>query len=134
MRESRARYRVIYGDTDAMGIVYYGNYLRLFEIGRNELIREAGIPYEEIERRGFMLPVAEARARYHESARYDDLIEITTAVTALKRVSVEFGYTLTRVSDGARIAEGATRHACLDRESRKMARFPEDVIAALADG
>ena len=124
-------HRVIYGDTDAMEIVYYGNYLRFFEIGRNELIRERGIPYREIEERGFMLPVVEAHARYHEPARYDDELRIETRVSALKRVSIEFEYRIVRVSDGMLLTEGSTRHACLVRETNRPARFPDDVIEAL---
>ena len=42
-------YRVIYGDTDCGKVMYYGNYFRLFEIGRTELIRSVGLSYKEIE-------------------------------------------------------------------------------------
>ena len=41
---SKTKYRVSYADTDQMGVVYYGNYGRLFEIGRTEMIREMGMP------------------------------------------------------------------------------------------
>lgn len=129
--KSVVTHRVIYGDTDAMEIVYYGNYLRFFEIGRNELIRERGIPYREIEERGFMLPVVEAHARYHEPARYDDELRIETEVKRLKRVSIEFGYRIVRVADGKLLTEGSTRHACLQRKSGRPARFPDDVLEAL---
>ena len=46
-------YRVIYGDTDQMGVVYYANYLRWFESGRSELLRQIGLPYVKIEEQGF---------------------------------------------------------------------------------
>src|SRR5262250_1678078 len=60
-----ARYRVIYGDTDQMGFVYYGNYLRFFEIARNEFLRQAGARYHAFEEQhGLMLPVVEAQIRY----------------------------------------------------------------------
>ena len=56
-----ARVRVIYGDTDQMGMVYYGNYLRYFEIARNEFLRRAGAPYRAFEEtHGLRLPVIEA--------------------------------------------------------------------------
>ena len=54
------RYRVIYGDTDQMGVVYYATYLRFFEGARNEWIRALGITYRDIEEKGIMLPVYEA--------------------------------------------------------------------------
>ena len=62
--------RVIYGDTDRMGQVYYGNYFRWFEVGHTELFRAVGLPYKEIEERGFFLPVSECRAKYHAPALY----------------------------------------------------------------
>ncbi len=52
----QTRYRVIYGDVDQMGVVYYGNYLRLFEWGRTEMIRDRGLAYKEIEDQGAALP------------------------------------------------------------------------------
>jgi acyl-CoA thioesterase FadM len=61
-------YRVIYGDTDQMGVVYYANYLRWFEQGRSEFLRQIGLPYSIIEQQGFHFPVVEASCRYVESA------------------------------------------------------------------
>src|SRR4051794_25479268 len=78
-----ARVRVIYGDTDQMGMVYYANYLRYFEIARNEYLRVAGATYRKFEEtHGLMLPVVEARAAYHRSARYDDELVIAAGVQA----------------------------------------------------
>ena len=65
-------YRVIYGDTDQMGVVYYANYLRWFESGRSEFLRQIGLPYSTIEQHGFHFPVTEVTCRYANSARYDD--------------------------------------------------------------
>ena len=64
--------RVRYGDTDQMGVAYYANYLRWFEIGRAEMLRALGTSYREVEADGLSLPVVEARCRYHKPARYDD--------------------------------------------------------------
>ena len=66
-------YRVPYADTDRMGVVYHANYLVYFERGRNEMLRDAGLPYSEMDRRGVIFPVSEAFCRYHAPARYDDL-------------------------------------------------------------
>ncbi len=77
-------HRVSYGETDAMGVVYYANYLHLFERGRSELIRGLGFSYATVEERGIYLPVREAigrikytpedamAARYEEVARQMD--------------------------------------------------------------
>src|ERR1044072_9142840 len=81
-------YRVIYGDTDQMGIVYYANYLRWFEKGRAEFLRQIGLPYSTIEQQGFHFPVVEVSCRYLESARYDDLVQIESEKCEGRRASV----------------------------------------------
>ena len=87
-----ATVRVIYGDTDNMGVAYYANYLRWFEVGRNEFLRARGATYREVETRGLILPVAEANVRYLKSAVYDDVLEIHTSVGEVGRVKLEFVY------------------------------------------
>jgi acyl-CoA thioester hydrolase len=123
-------YRVIYGDTDQMGIVYYANYLRWFEKGRSEFLREVGLPYTIIEERGFHFPVVEVSCRYLEPARYDDLVQIETALVERGRASLTFDYTLRRDSGRSTIATGITKHACTDRAGR-IIRIPQIVLDAL---
>jgi len=124
MNESKgvAYYRVIYGDCESMASVYYSNYLRLFEIGRTEWLRDQGITYREVERRGFFLPATEAYLKYAQPAVYDDLLTIETRVGFVKRASSRFDYAIYR--EGDRIVEGYTVHACLDRNNR-IVRFPD---------
>lgn len=125
------RIRVIYGDTDRMGVVYYANYLRFFEAGRNEFLREKGARYRDVEAEfGVMLPVVEANVRYRHPARYDDLIRIETRITELKRASLRFEYSVVREGDEKLLAEGHTVHACIDRE-HKPVKLPEPVVALL---
>ena len=137
-----AKTRVIYGDTDMMGVAYYGNYLRWFEMGRNELIREKGMTYRKFEERGLILPVAEANVKYLKSARYDDPIEVHTRVAELGRVRVSFEYEIWRAQEEATetepergerelLATGVTVHACLGRADGKPARIPDDVAELL---
>ena len=89
--------RVIYGDTDQMGVVYYANYLRYFEAGRNELLRAKGVVYRDFEREfQVSLPVVDAQVSYSRPARYDDLLTIETALAKLGRASVRFEYRVLR--------------------------------------
>ena len=83
--------RVIYGDTDQMGVVYYANYLRYFEAGRTELFRSRGSTYLAMEQSGFGLPVVEAHCEYRVSAKFDDLVVVRTQVDELRRASLRFG-------------------------------------------
>ncbi|HDS02478.1 MAG TPA: acyl-CoA thioesterase [Firmicutes bacterium] len=122
--ESKCLYRVIYGDTDQMGVMYHANYFRLFEIGRNEYFRKRGVLYREMEAKGIFLPVNEACCHYKEGARYDDLLEIHCHVKKRTRSSLLFEYHLKR--NDALLAEGYTRHAFVNREGRVIRLAPED--------
>lgn len=123
-------YRVIYGDTDQMGVVYYANYLRWFERGRGELLRASGMPYVTIERRGMHFPVAELSCRYFRSAHYDDLILIETRLASLSRASLSFTYRIMREAEDTLLASGSTKHACVDDQGRIM-RIQKDLMKAL---
>jgi acyl-CoA thioester hydrolase len=125
--------RVIYGDTDAMGIVYYGNYLRYLEEGRVEYLRAKGKAYAEIEAAGFAIPVVEVRVRYLAPARYDDEVQIATTVDELGRASITFGYRLTRKADGELLVKGFTRHACVEIARGRAVRLPPDVVDLLKE-
>jgi acyl-CoA thioester hydrolase len=127
-----ARVRVIYGDTDQMGMVYYGNYLRYFEIARNEFLRRIGAPYRAFEEaHGLMLPVVEANVRYRRPARYDDELAIYAAIPEVRGASARFSYEIRRLPDGEPLVEGHTVHACIDGEGR-VARIPTELRRALA--
>ena len=63
--------RVIYADTDQMGVVYYANYFVWFEVARTDLIRSLGWSYREMEAAGFILPVIEATCQYRRPSRYE---------------------------------------------------------------
>jgi acyl-CoA thioester hydrolase len=129
-----ARVRVIYGDTDQMGMVYYANYLRYFEIARNEYLRRAGSTYRAFEEtHGLMLPVVEAQISYHRPARYDDELVIAAAVHARGAASVCFEYEIRRAPDGEKLVSGRTVHACITREGR-VVRLPAALRAAVGLG
>jgi acyl-CoA thioester hydrolase len=118
MYTHRTPYRVIYGDTDNMGVAYYANYLRWFEIGRTEMFRELGMAYSEIESRGLLLPVSEAHCKYMAPARYDELLFIDTSLDPTLRAGMKFDYRIS-ADDGNRVlAEGYTKHACMDPSGR----------------
>jgi len=122
-------YRVIYGDVDAMKIAYYANYLRWFEIGRTELIRHLGLPYVEIEARGYLLPVTEAYCKYAKSAHYDDSLLINTGIGFIRKASLRFDYRIFNQENDL-LVQGYTVHACMNGEG-KLVRLPESLFALL---
>ena len=128
----RAQIRVIYGDTDQMGVVYYGNYLRYFEAARNEFIRAKGLRYRDFEAQyALRLPVIEAQVSYKQPARYDDLIAVEITLAEARRASARFDYRILR--DDVLLVTGYTMHACVDLAG-KVQRMPAELIQRLGAG
>ncbi len=125
-KKGECRIRVIYGDTDAMGIVYYANYLKWFEIGRNELMRDMGIAYADLEQSGYSMPVIELGCEYLSPARYDDVLMIETMMTNLRRASVRFDYVIYSEGKERILAEGFTRHPFINSKG-KIVRVPKHI-------
>ena|SRR5919198_4155059 len=130
--KNSSSYRVIYGDTDQMGVVYYANYLRWFEFGRTEFLREFGMPYASIEETGLYFPVTEVWCNYHKPARFDDLVIIETSLTSLGRASLTFSYAVTRQENGELLVTGWTKHASVDREGM-VTKIPPQLEAKLKE-
>ncbi len=128
----RTELRVIYGDTDQMGVVYYANYLRWFEAGRNEFIRARGLTYREVEERfRLMLPVVEAHAVYRAPARYDDVVAVETSLGDVRRASARFDYRIVR--GGEVLVTGHTVHACVGVLDGKLQRMPPELLQRLGE-
>lgn len=106
--------RVRYADVDAMGYAYYAHYLRWFEIGRTEFLRDLGTTYREVEEGGVLFPVTEAYVKYLSPVRYDELIEIRTRVAFVKRASLKLEYEVADAETGTVHARGHTVHAAVD--------------------
>ena len=127
----KARVRVLYGDTDAGGVVYNANFLRYFEIGRTELMREHVCSYSEIEKLGFVLPVIECWARYKAPAFYDDLLTVETTVAEVSNLKCKFAYRVVRQGkDTDRpklLVKGYTVHAAVTKAG-KLTRLPDEII------
>jgi acyl-CoA thioester hydrolase len=134
MKKVVVEYRVPYADTDMMGIVYYANYLALFERGRNELMRECGYTYKQCEEEGFGLPVIHAEVDYRGSAKYDDLLEITAFVSAVKGVRVEISCEIRRKGEENILVRGFTRHAFVDLKTFRPCALTEKFNKALSEG
>ena len=123
-------FRVRYGETDQMGVVYHAEYLAWCEMGRTEYIRALGLPYAEMERRGTALAVAEASLRYHAPARYDDVVRVRTTLVRVGSRAIEFEYLVTNASTGTRLATARTTLVGMDRQGRAMT-LPSDIRAIL---
>lgn len=115
-----------------MGVAHHTHYFVWFELGRTELMRQAGCAYGALEDDdGVFFPVIEAGAEYLAPARYDEVIEIETRLTGAEGVRVRFEYALRKSGDARVLARGFTVHASCGRDGRP-ARLPESVRARLA--
>lgn len=119
--------RVYYEDTDAAGVVYYANYLKYFERGRTEYLRERGISVGDLARRGFIFLVVHLEIDYRASALHDDLLTVETAVLEIKKSSFTLAQRVLRASDGKPLVDGKVVLACVDPEM-KLQRLPEEIV------
>ena len=121
---SRTQYRILYADTDMMGVVYYGNYGRLFEMGRTEMIREMGMPYIEMEHAGIVMPVYSVESKYRKVLKYDELISIETTVKEVPAVRMEFFHKIYN-EDGKLAHEAKVVLVFMDMKTGRPVRAPK---------
>jgi acyl-CoA thioester hydrolase len=132
LKKNHVKIRVIYADTDAMGIVYHTNYIKWFEIGRTELLRSVGIVYAEIEMQGYNLPLTEAYCHYLSPAKYDQIIVVETEMEYIKRASMKFNYTIWDEYKEKSLVEGYTIHACTNNLG-KIVRLPPFIVKKIEE-
>ena len=120
--------RVIFGDTDQMGVVYYANYLRFFESARAAYWPDLGRSYKDLEAWGVAMPVIEAHCDYKRPAHYEDLLVVDVEVSQLRGASVRFSYRVLR--GDTLLAQGYTRHAVIGTDGRPRA-LPQEMREAI---
>lgn len=118
--------RVNYFDTDKMGVVWHGNYIKYFEIAREEMFRSVGLAYSELEKAGIMMPVVDVAVQYMKPAGYDEILTVESRVEESPRARIRIEYTV-RNSAGDINATGTTTLAFINAESRRPCR-PPDVL------
>lgn len=116
--------RVRYAETDAMGVVYYGNYLTYFEVARVEYLRAAGIRYRDLEEAGMVAAVTAAHVEYRLPAKFDDELRLWTRCTSVSKVRFRVEYEVRRQPDDAIVAGGYTEHALLSHGTLRPVRIP----------
>lgn len=116
--------RVRYADTDQMGYVYYGNYATYYEVARTEMLRTTGITYKELEEMGVMMPVIEMQVKYHQAAKYDDLIQIRVSIKEKPSVRIKFDYEIHHES-GILLNTGFTELVFIDMHKNRPCKPPQ---------
>jgi acyl-CoA thioester hydrolase len=127
---SEISFRVRYGETDQMGVVYHGNYPQYLEMGRVEWLRSLGISYKDMEKKGIILPVVSLNVNYKKSAVYDDLITVRTILKKTPLVRIEFDYQVFNESNEL-LAEANTVLAFMDTKKNRPMKCPEYILEKL---
>jgi acyl-CoA thioester hydrolase len=122
--------RVRYGETDKMGIVYYGNYATYLEQGRTEWLRDIGFSYKWMEDNGIHLPVVELSVKYKAPARYDDVLTVTTTLKKIPTYSIEFTYEIHN-QEGQLLITGETSLVFVNSITNKLQRAPNYLLEKL---
>ena len=110
--------RVIYAETDMMGRVYYGRFFEYFEAARSHLLREIGLPYSEIEKAGFYLPVIESHCEYKNPATFEDELIIRTMFKNKPKSTLKVEYEVLKGEDI--VAIGHTIHTFVNHDGRAV--------------
>jgi acyl-CoA thioester hydrolase len=115
---SRSQINVRYAETDMMGVVYHGNYLAWFEVGRTQLLRECGLVYRDLEAQGYRLPVIEVGAKYFRPALYDDTITIVTTLPEKPLLRIRLNYEVRRGEE--LLVTGFTVHGFINHQGEPV--------------
>ena len=126
----RHRLRIIYAQTDRMNVVYYSRYYEFFEAARSALLRRIQVPYAQLEREGYLLPVVESHCRYHQSATFEDLLVIESHLEDEPLVKLRIAYQVFKEGHTATIVTGYTVHSFVNREMKPV-RAPDFFLAGL---
>jgi acyl-CoA thioester hydrolase len=124
------RDKVRFVETDMMGVVHHANYLRWFEMGRVEYLRQANIYLLELMDKGILFPIKDVSCQYIASARFDDTIIIETTMAELSRAKMIFSYRVLRENDGTLLATGKTQNVFTDADG-KVIRLPVAIYEPL---
>src|SRR5690606_7622792 len=130
MKKDFLDFRVRYGETDQMGVVYYGNYAQYFEMGRTEWLRKFGLSYKWMEDNGIMLPVVDLSVKYIKSATYDDVLTVVTQLKKIPTIKIEFEYEIYNERKEL-LTKGTTTLVFIDKETKKIVTAPEYLLKKL---
>jgi YbgC/YbaW family acyl-CoA thioester hydrolase len=125
--------RVRWGDVDAARIIFYGAYIRFFEIAETELFRAVGLPYsvmfEEID---VWLPRVHLECDFHHAARLDDLLEVSVYVGRFGNKSMRLDFEVRRKGDELLIASAHFVLASVRRDTFETVPIPVELRSRLA--
>lgn len=118
--------RIFYHDTDAGGIVYYGNYLKYLEEARTEFLEKRGMSVEMFHERGMLYAVRKCNVTYRSPARYGDTIICDATLTKVTAAQLIFEQKIHHKKTGQLMIESEVTLACLNKDFKPI-QIPEDL-------
>ncbi|WP_457624993.1 acyl-CoA thioesterase [Persephonella sp.] len=116
--------KVNFYETDAQGVVHHSNYPRYFEEARGFYLESIGYPYEKVRNElNVDIILLELSVQYKNPLFFGDTFSIDFYISDMDRFFFVFEYTVRK--DNTVIATGKTKHACINRNSRKIVSIPE---------
>jgi acyl-CoA thioester hydrolase len=123
---------VRWSDIDAAGVIFYGTYVRFFEIAESELFRSAGFPYSVLyDRFDCWLPRVKYVCEFRSPARLDDLLHIEVWFKRLGTSSMTLAFEVA-TAGGERVADCEIVLVCVDRKTFRSRPLPEELRVSLA--
>jgi acyl-CoA thioester hydrolase len=120
--------RVRWGDVDAAGIIFYGAYIRFFEIAETELFRAVGLAYGKLfDETDVWLPRVHLECDFHNAARLDDLLEVSVYVGRIGTSSMRFNFEVRRKGEETLVATAHFVLAAVNRNTFETVPVPQDL-------
>ena len=127
--------KVFYYETDKMSIMHHSNYIRIFEETRVHYLNEAGMPFEEIEAAGVLMPVLSVECSYKRPLTFDEPFAVYPKITKFNGTTLHLSYRIVSRKTGELCAEGSSSHCFTDTDMKPLRtknRYP-DIYKIFAD-
>ncbi len=122
-----ATFPVRYYETDQMAVVHHSNYVRYFEIARDEMMVQLGFPIERCEAElGILVPIVSLECHFRHPARMGDVVTATAEVKRVPMAKMVIRQTVVN-QDGVLCAEGTVTLGFLNKETFTPVRCPEEL-------
>lgn len=113
---SEKQIEIRYAETDQMGVVYHANYIIWMEIGRTQLVRDAGFDYAKLEEKGYVSPVMDLSIQYKKAMHYGQVATVRTWVESHNKLRTTYGYEILH-EDGTVAASGTTMNILVKKDT-----------------
>lgn len=124
-------FRVMYADTDQMGVMHHGSYVKYLEVARTELMRSCGMPYKEMEKSGVMSPILDLNIKYIKPALYDEILSVQTWISKIKGSRIVFDYSIYR--EDVLLTKASTTLVFLDTKTMRPSDIKDTFIDKIKD-